>query len=453
MILRSTVWRSTAILLGSLFVPGWAHGAGIQQVSAGDDFNCALRTSGGVICWGYGGSACLGNGSLDDVGKDAPAWTGGDVPVGGTVAQISAGYDHSCARLTGGTARCWGDGLEGQLGYGNQDDVGLEITVADAGDINVGATVLQIAAGDRFTCALITGGNVRCWGDGTGGHLGYGNELSVGDAQVPATAGNVAIGGVVTQIAVGAEHSCALLSGGKVRCWGVNYAGELGYGNLLDVGDHATPAAAGDVNVGGVVTQITAGDFHTCALLDTGAVRCWGGADHGELGYGNLNDVGDDETPASAGNVNLGGRAVEISAGSDHTCALLDTGHVRCWGSAAHGQLGYGNSTNDIGDDETPASAGDVPLGVGVSVQHIGAGGDHTCALTTGGGVRCWGRGNSGQLGYGNDRDVGDTPGSLALVGDVPLTPTNTPLPRGSGWFLAVGLLALGTFQRRSSLR
>jgi alpha-tubulin suppressor-like RCC1 family protein len=107
--------------------------------------------------------------------------------------------------------------------------------------------------------------------------------------------------------------------------------------------------------------QITAGANHTCVLLDRGAVRCWGENKNGQLGYGHTHDIGDKQLPASAGDVPLGGRAVQISAGGLHTCAVLDTGRLRCWGDNEWGQLGYGHKRN-IGDDETPASAGDVPV-------------------------------------------------------------------------------------------
>ncbi len=113
--------------------------------------------------------------------------------------------------------------------------------------------------------------------------------------------------------------------------------GELGYGNTNDIGDNETPASAGDVDVGGTVVQIVAADLHTCVLLDTGKVRCWGSgfADHGELGYGNTDDIGDDETPASAGDVDMGGSVQHIAGGHLHSCALLTTGAVRCWGYGA----------------------------------------------------------------------------------------------------------------------
>ena len=165
----------------------------------------------------------------------------------------------------------------------------------------------------------------------------------------------------VSQITASDKHTCALLNTGNVRCWGSNGTGQLGYGNILTIGDDESPASAGDVNVGGSVLQIAAGFEHTCALLNTGNVRCWGNGGGGRLGYSNNLTIGDDENPASAGDVNVGGSVLQIAAGNLHTCALLNTGNVRCWGSPSNGQLGYGN-TNNIGDDESPAGAGDIPV-------------------------------------------------------------------------------------------
>ena len=108
--------------------------------------------------------------------------------------------------------------------------------------------------------------------------------------------------------------------------------------------------------------QIAAGANHTCALLDTGNVRCWGFGEFGALGYGNTNNIGDNETPASVGDVNVGGTVIQITVGDFHTCALLSTGNVRCWGVNFSGQLGYGNTVN-IGDNEAPFVAGDAVVG------------------------------------------------------------------------------------------
>jgi alpha-tubulin suppressor-like RCC1 family protein len=165
--------------------------------------------------------------------------------------------------------------------------------------------------------------------------------------------------GTVTQIVAGFGHTCVLLEGGAVRCWGFNDYGQLGYANTTWIGDNEAPASAGDVDIGGAVTQLAANYDHTCALLTSGAVRCWGYNGIGQLGYANTENIGDDETPASAGDVDVGGTVKQIAVGWGTSCALLANGAVRCWGNGSYGQLGYGKKLV-IGDDETPASAGDV---------------------------------------------------------------------------------------------
>jgi len=229
----------------------------------------------------------------------------------------------------------------------------LSFTV-QASDVNVLASVTQITAGDDHTCALLDSGVVRCWGWGGVGQIGYGNIDSIGDNETPATSGDVDVGGTVTQIDAGDARTCAVLDTGNLRCWGSGLFSNLGYGNPnSNVGDNETPASAGSVDIGGTITQVAAGTFHTCALLTTGDVRCWGNGGQGRLGYGNTTIIGDDETPALAGNVNVGGTTTQIVAGKHHTCVLLDTDTVRCWGLGTNGRLGYGN-TSTIGDNESP---------------------------------------------------------------------------------------------------
>ena len=200
---------------------------------------------------------------------------------------------------------------------------------------------------------------MRCWGDALYGRLGYGNGNNIGDDENPASVGDVDVGGTVVQLAAGSKHTCALLQEGNVRCWGENHYGQLGYPGGETIGDNETPASAGDVDVGGKVLRLATGHFHSCAIMDKGTVRCWGNGTDGRLGYGRVSDIGDNETPAAAGVIDLGGKAVNIAAGGFHTCAVLEGDGVRCWGAGFRGQLGYGN-TRSIGDNETPASAGDV---------------------------------------------------------------------------------------------
>jgi hypothetical protein len=206
------------------------------------------------------------------------------------------------------------------------------------------AQVRQIAAGAGHSCARFD--NIaRCWGDGSSGKLGDGDTKIIGDDEHPGLSGQAHVGGAVAEIAPGGQHTCALLTSGAVRCWGRGGAA-LGYGNTETIGDDELPEAAGDVELGGTVTELAAGETHTCALLPTGNVRCWGLGELGRLGHGNTTTIGDDEVPASAGDVNVGQRVIQISAGRRHTCALTASGRVRCWGAGESGVLGYANTRN-----------------------------------------------------------------------------------------------------------
>jgi cysteine-rich repeat protein len=391
-------------------------GGGWVSLAAGWAHTCARLETGAVRCWGRGGDGALGYGNTTSIGDNEAPVGAGDVDVGGEVSQLAAGSQHTCALLDTGAVRCWGGNWVGQLGYGNTSIVGNDEAPAAAGEVDVGGVAMQIVAGGEHTCALLETGAVRCWGGNWVGQLGYGNTNDIGDDETPATAGDVPAGGGVTQIVAGGHHTCAVTTTGTVRCWGRGAEGQLGYGNTNNIGDDEAPVSAGTVDVGGFVMKLVAGLEHTCALLETGAVRCWGNGGQGRLGYGNTSTIGDDETPASAGDVDVGGYVIDLVAGTYHTCALLLSGEVRCWGSGYYGQLGYG-STNNIGDNETPVMAGDVD--VGGSVMQLAAGYFHTCALLDASAVRCWGWGRFGQLGYGNMSDIGynETP---AAAGDVP---------------------------------
>jgi hypothetical protein len=294
---------------------------------------------------------------------------------------IGAGGQHACAILDTGDVRCWGWNNYGQLGYGNTDDIGDNETPGTAGpvDLGVGRTAVAITAGGTHTCALLDDATVRCWGTGSQGELGYGSMVSIGDNETPGSVGPVDLGPGRTAVAIsaGAVHTCAILDTGALRCWGAGGNGQLGYGNVNNIGDGdgETPASIGPVDIGAgrTAVAISAGAYHTCVVLDTGSVRCWGYGSNGQLGYGNTDAIGDNETAGSVGVVNLGpGRkAAAISGDFTHTCALLDTGRVRCWGSGTDGALGYGN-TNAVGDDEPPSAAGPVAAGGLVGAPTVG---------------------------------------------------------------------------------
>ena len=401
------------------------------KVAAGDMHTCAIIDGGAVRCWGVGSDGQLGFGDASSIGDDELPSQAGPVflGVGRRAVAIAAGIAHTCVITDDGSVRCWGYGNVGQLGYGNKSSIGDDETPASAGPVDLGAgrTAVAIAAGGDHTCVVLDDGSARCWGNGDFGALGYGNTADVGDDESPASVGPIDLGPGRTAraIATGTNHSCAILDDGTVRCWGYGQSGQLGYANTATIGDDEVPGSVGvvDLGVGRTAAAISVAEFHTCAILDNGAVRCWGSGSTGRLGYGNTTSVGDDESPGAVGPVHLGaGRtAVGLATGSQHSCAVLDDRTVRCWGEGYYGQLGYGNALA-IGDDETPASVGPVMLGG--DAWAITAGYEHTCAVLQGGVVICWGRGNDGVLGYGNELTVGNgvvpsTAGPIHLGGRV----------------------------------
>lgn len=394
----------------------------VDAVAIGWGHACAL-SEGRVRCWGYGGDGQLGHGNTDNIGAMDTPDEHGDIDVGGKVRQIGVGNQHTCALLESGDVRCWGRAHEGQLGRGNPENLGDEPGEIPGLEpvVKLGAKAEQIAVGGDHTCALLENGGVRCWGLGNMGQLGYGNPDDVGDDETPASLDrDVPVGGTATSIAAGETHTCATLEGGAFRCWGEGVWGRLGYGIVEgttgnNVGADNTPADMGDVPFMGSVQKLALGDLHTCALLLTGAVRCWGDNTNGELGNGHEGSV---TSAAAARNVRFGGSALDLVAGTTHTCVLLDDHTMRCWGSARYGQLGNGTDNPDIGDDEAPETA--VTVHVGGKVRAISAAWGATCAVLETGGLRCWGNADDGRLGYGNEVQIGDNE-YPETAGDVPV--------------------------------
>jgi alpha-tubulin suppressor-like RCC1 family protein len=361
----------------------------VVSVAVGDDHNCALTGDGRVRCWGVNSFGQLGIGSDDElyVGDDETPASLPDVVVGGRAKQVAVGNAVTCAVLEDGALYCWGS-TAGSLGYGELEPIGDDEHPKRMGPIAVGKPVTQVATNGGHTCVVLDTEAVRCWGVAANGRIGHPflNEPLIGDDELPQQVGNVEVGGPVQKVVIGNLHTCALLTNGAVRCWGDGTWGQLGYGNTETIGDDDYPESAGDVDLGGRAIDLAAGPAYTCAVLEGGGVRCWGLLPASDPM--STDAVGDDETPASVPLVDVGAPAVAISAGGYHVCVLLESRSVRCWGDGGTGVIGYG-SDRTIGDDETPASMGDLRLGG--PVVDVQAAPQHFCALLENGDVRCWG--------------------------------------------------------------
>jgi alpha-tubulin suppressor-like RCC1 family protein len=391
----------------------------LNSIQAGQAHTCALFNNGSVRCWGLNSSGQLGYGHTQTIGDNEQPYTQDNIPLPDEAVQLATGGNHGCALTSSGNIHCWGNNQYGQLGLGHTHNIGDNEAITHQSYVNLGTRVLRIAAGQEHTCALLTTHKVRCWGRNQYGQLGYSHTQTIGDDEYLYNVNDVQAGGFVQDITVGGNHTCALLTTGKVRCWGYNDHGQLGHGHTRHIGDDEHPSTADDVRLDGLVLQISAGANHTCALLESGNVRCWGFNGYGQLGYGNPPpdnyNIGDNEVPASINVVRLKDQALQVSAGGNHTCALLSTGGIKCWGHNGNGQLGYGNVTQQDAPSSMPVDLG------GITAYHVTTGATHTCALLSTGQASCWGLNSSGQLGYGHLVAIGDdesptTAGELQLL-------------------------------------
>ena len=281
-----------------------------------------------------------------------------------------------------------------------------------------------IAAGQYHSCAILDNGSVKCWGYNNNGQLGIDNTTDMGDnsgemAVLPVV--NLGTGRTATAISSHESHSCAILDNASVKCWGNNQHGRLGLGNTNTIGDESGEMAALtgiDLGTGRTATAIFAGGNHTCALLDNASVKCWGKNSSGQLGIGNDEHMGDEtgEMGDDLPSIDLGtGRtATAIAAGAYITCAILDNASVKCWGDNNIGQLGIGNTT-DMGDnsDEMGDNLPSIDLGTGRTATAIASMRNHTCAILDNASVKCWGENAQGQLGIDNTNLMGDETGDM----------------------------------------
>ena len=301
-----------------------------------------------------------------------------------------------------------------------RDPAGNPLAAAHEWRFNTGGN--RLAAGGRHTCLRADTGTIKCWGDNAYGQLGLGDVFPRGDAagEMGDNLPPVALGGPAVDVVAGDYHSCARLENGSVKCWGLNRVGELGIGTDETQGD-----APGEmqnlpvVNLGSGrrAAQVVAGSGHSCARLDNGAVKCWGNNSFGQLGVGDIIHRGRLTTDLGdrlpAVDLGTGRVAVELVAGGFRTCARLDNGAVKCWGQNDKGQLGIGDTLNR-GDQKN--EMGDrlpaVNLGTGRTAVQLVAGHDHSCARLDDGQLKCWGLNSSAQLGVGA-ADRGDETGEM----------------------------------------
>jgi alpha-tubulin suppressor-like RCC1 family protein len=325
-----------------------------------------------------GGLKCWGDGlklgDASSLGSAVPVAVSG---LSSGVIDVVAGSDQTCAVTSSGAVKCWGENAEGALGDGTMNEALVPVNV-----VGLSSGVVALAAGTAHTCALTSGGGVKCWGENYYGQVGDGTttrRLAPVDV-VGLSSGVAAITSLV-------GHTCALLTSGGVKCWGLNSDGQLGDGTKTN---QATPVSVTSLSSG--VAAVRTGGSHSCMLMTTGGVKCWGNNMYGQLGDGT--------TMARLTPVNTSGSSAGISAvgaGLNFSCALSSAGGVSCWGSNDSGVLGDGSGVGHL----APVAVS----GLSTDVVAISTGASHSCAMLNTGGLRCWGWNISGMIGDGTNTD------------------------------------------------
>lgn len=397
-------------------------------------FSCAVA-SGSAKCWGYNSSGQLGNSS--NVTSFIPVSVTGIVD---PVTEVATGGTFACALVSGGV-KCWGSNGYGQLGNGTTVSSNFPVDVSGLG---AGSGVVSISAGSETACAILgVGGTIKCWGRNDYGQLGNNSTIS---SSTPVDVSGIISG--ASKVSNATYHTCALVSGG-IKCWGANGSGQLGNGNnvaqLTPVDVIGMTANVVDVNVGG---DDNVGNPYSCGVSTTGTISCWG-QNRGSVMFGPSGPA-TVNTPFANSAVPSG--AAQISTTTDYICAKIIslTGFgVSCWGQDFYGNFarvgsatnlkpfdnlftasvsqfsigGYGSSCavvssgaqcfgsnyyGQLGNSTFTTSYAPVDVtGMTNNVSKIvvsgnGSGGDgqvHTCAITTGGALKCWGANAQGQVG------------------------------------------------------
>jgi alpha-tubulin suppressor-like RCC1 family protein len=390
-----------------------------KVVRTNDGAHCALLQSGGVDCWGpnTAGERGIGEPAGQTALPDSPTAV---VGVGGNgrltgVADLVAGRYGVCAILTSSGVDCWGNNTAGQLGDGTLGGASATpvavVGIGGPGTLT-GVTSLAAASGplyDSSFCAVLTTGRVACWGNGSDGQLG---NTATANSAIPIAAGGALAG--VQSIAGGYRGYCAVLTNGGVVCWGPDTVGQLGTGHRCPCPPAYPPAQVPGVSGAKLVVASPASSY--CAV-GSASVMCWGQGDEGELGNGSSGNRSTPSVPVTvagtAGHPTLTGVATLVAGLGRTYCAVLDSHGAVCWGSNVAGLLGVGTSD---GPQTCLTIHGRTPCAVTpVAVKGIGgqgtlsdaaslvAGGNSFCAITTTGQLDCWGSNDAGQLGNGTN--------------------------------------------------
>jgi alpha-tubulin suppressor-like RCC1 family protein len=347
----------------------------VSHVASGYRHICSLQTNGLVYCWGGNVRGQLGSGTSTTADSNTRSLVPG---LSSGPVKLVSNYETTCALYANGAAYCWGDNTYKQINpYG---ETGVSIETAKS-FLAPGDAVVDIAVGPFMTCGLWADGQIKCKGYNGWGQAGLNHGTTPQTTLSPA----LNIGGSdpgAVSLALSESSICAVLTTGAVKCWGKNSYGELGTTSLPQDGSIYYSPWNTDISSGAL--SVAAGDDHMCALMTGGGVKCWGRNHYGQTGRGTM--TAGESAPAD---VALPAPAVELALNNDTSCARLTNGEVYCWGWNEFAQLGDTTLTSR----SSPVKALNLPL----PVTQLSVGRYHACATLSDKSLRCWGGNGFGQ--------------------------------------------------------
>lgn len=433
-------------------------GISVTSACAGNYFGCAAFSNDKVKCWGREGCWGKGIGTYYDNTGDELSEFGDGLPFvsisNGTasIAGIACGYCHMCVRFDSGVLKCLGWNGNGQIGAGINDFVVGEVSGQSGDDVisaDLGTDIkaLDITLGGIYTCAIVTGKRVKCYGNSASDALGIPSGL--GDGKSSANMGDalpfvsLGVGVEVATIHASPEsqNNCVVLSAPnnatqRIKCWGLGNNGQLGYGDTSNRG--SDPNTMGDnlplVDLGteSRVKQVSPGRYFTCALLITNNLKCWGYGGSGSLGSGSQSQITATGDALPFVEIDQGKTIKSVTTGKEHTCILYtDDVTFKCVGYNGNGELGQGD-TNDRGNTPDTKFPNISAIDIGLEGKRIAAAyASHsiTCVFLDNYVAKCWGWNRYAQLGSLTKRNVGDEPFEMGtnLTSIEFFTPTNSP--------------------------
>ena len=373
---------------GGVFVPDGDH---VQEVQVGSQWTCVRWSTSSVECFGINKWGQLGLGWWDGIAEDStnPTPEPALIPSERTVVALETGNTSTTVTTESGELYCWG-------GCPHRRPSNTQGQNKHTPEVVSGITSTQPAkTGWGHSCVIREDGNLECWGSNWFGGLGTGDDV------FPANGGPVMVDGVsnVTQLAVGYHHTCALQADGKLFCWGWNHRYQVATpmdDEEVCPNSDSYSCVLSPREIQGLDSDfidVAAGVNNTCVITEAaGKVYCWGDNQSGAIGNGMHQPFAREGEPIET--EELGQRAVKLSLGTTYALVILADGSVKGWGQNSYGQLGTGNTV----------SPQNSPVGVqglsGPAIQ-VAAGVNHSCALLEDRSVWCWGRNNYGQLGDG----------------------------------------------------